>query len=70
MRKPTQQWPADFEERRGKLEALVRPASMAPLPLPIELSDGELVTERKASGSACSGKSTESHSRKTAKVGP
>jgi DNA ligase-1 len=37
-----------FHQRRGHLEALVRPATLMPLQLPLELSDGELVRERVA----------------------
>lgn len=35
-----------FTERRAWLERLVRPATVVPLPLPLELSDGELVRDR------------------------
>lgn len=35
-----------FHQRRARLEALVRPATMFPLQLPLELSDGELVRAR------------------------
>jgi DNA ligase-1 len=35
-------------ERRSRLQQLVAPAAMMPLPLPIELSDGEMVNDRKS----------------------
>jgi DNA ligase 1 len=39
--------PAPLSERRAALERLIRPATLMPLPLPIDLSDGELVNDRK-----------------------